>query len=124
MGCARVLVVDDNLASVELAAFLLEEAGYEVDVRLDGSRLLERAAHARPDLILLDMQLPGIDGLTLAAALKQDPRTSDIPIVAFTAYAMRGDEARMRAAGCDAYIAKPLNVADFTARVQAVLARP
>lgn len=124
MERARVLIVDDNAISVELAAFLLEEAGFAVDVRPDGTQLIEHVVRTRPQLVLMDMQLPGTDGMQLTAALKQDPRTASIPVVAFTAYAMKGDQARMRAAGCTDYIAKPIDVASFAARIAALLARP
>jgi two-component system, cell cycle response regulator DivK len=118
----RVLVVDDNPASLELAGFLLEDAGFQVDTMQDGHRLVEHAARNRPDVILLDIQLPGMDGLALKAALADDPATAAIPVIAFTAHAMKGDEARYLAAGCTAYIAKPIDVATFAARVGAVAA--
>jgi len=84
---------------------------------------LERLAAARPDVILLDIQLPGVDGLTLARELKAEPSTRGIALIAFTAYAMKGDEAKMRAAGCDDYIAKPISVAEFAQRVRACVDR-
>lgn len=116
----RVLVVDDNTASLELAAFLLEDAGFDVDTRQDGQGLVAHAARTRPDVVVLDIQLPGIDGLALTAGLAGNPATADIPVIAFTAHAMKGDEARYLAAGCTAYIPKPIDVATFAARVGAI----
>lgn len=120
MSRLRVLVVDDSPTSLELAGFLLEDAGYDVETMQDGHRLVAHAARTRPDVIVLDIQLPDIDGLTLKAALADDPATADIPVIAFTAHAMKGDEARYLAAGCTAYIAKPIDVATFAAQVGAV----
>lgn len=120
----KVLVVDDNPASLELAAYLLEDAGFAVDTRPDGQGLVAHAARTRPDVIVLDIQLPGMDGLDLTARLAGDAGTADIPVIAFTAHAMKGDEARYLAAGCTAYIAKPIDVATFAAQVAAIGHRP
>jgi two-component system cell cycle response regulator DivK len=79
------------------------------------------ARHYMPDLILMDVQMPGMDGLTAAGILKQDPSMASTPIIALTALAMRGDEERIRAAGCDGYIAKPFQYRDFLTRVRAAL---
>ena len=117
-----VLIVDDHPMNIELARFVLEAGGFEVDSAGDALQAITGIAARRPDLILMDIQMPGIDGLTLARQLKQDPATQGIVVVAFTAYAMKGDEARMRAAGCDGYLAKPIMVASFAASVQALLA--
>jgi len=122
MKVRLALVVDDNELNVELATFLLEADGWTVTTAADGPAALAQVAHARPDLILMDIQLPGMDGLALTRRLKSDPATSSIPIIAFTAYAMKGDEQRMRAAGCDGYISKPIDVASFGARVRDVIA--
>jgi two-component system cell cycle response regulator DivK len=117
----RVLIIDDNLANVELAIFVLEDAGFAVHAVTHASDALGQVAAFRPDLILMDIRLPGGDGVVLTQGLKADPATSDIVIVAFTACAMKGDEARLRAAGCDAYIAKPIDVASFARQVEAAL---
>lgn len=118
----RVLIVDDNELNVELASFVLEQAGFSVDVAPDAAAMRGCIASARPDVILMDIQLPGVDGLELTRQLRADPVTRDIAIAAFTAFAMKGDEARMLAAGCDGYIAKPIDVARFAQQVSACLA--
>jgi CheY-like chemotaxis protein len=117
----RVLIVDDNQPNIELAQFLLEDAGFVVDTASDAEQALAHIAGARPDLILMDIQLPGMDGLHLTSRLKADPATIDIPTVAFTAFAMKGDEEKMRAAGCDGYIAKPVDVEQFAGQVAQIL---
>jgi two-component system, cell cycle response regulator DivK len=110
---AKVLIVEDNPANMTLAVFLLESAGYTVIRAIDAEAGLTLARDQRPDLILMDIQLPGMDGLEATRLLKQDEATRDIPVIALTALAMKGDEARIRAAGCDGYIAKPLAYKDF-----------
>ena len=105
---ARVLVVEDNAANMTLAVFLLESAGHTVLGATDAEAGLTLARDEQPDLILMDIQLPGMDGLEATALLKRDEATRAIPVIALTALAMKGDEERIRAAGCDGYIAKPL----------------
>ena len=117
----RVLVVDDNLFNLELASYVLAADGLAVATAGDADEALCRIADFQPDLILMDIQLPGMDGLTLTRQLKADPATRPILVVAFTAYAMKGDEAAMRAAGCDGYLAKPIDVARFAAQVRGLL---
>ena len=117
----RTLIVDDNAINSELAAFVLEAAGFVVECVANATEALQRIEASRPDVILMDIQLPGMDGLALARALKDDPATRDIAIVAFTAYAMKGDEAKKRAAGCDGYISKPIDVSRFAAQLRASL---
>lgn len=106
---ARILVVEDDLFSRELAVGLLEAAGYTVLQAEDGSSLVERVKAERPALILLDLLLPGMNGLTLARLLKADSETRDIPILAMTAYALPGGQALALQAGCDGYFRKPLD---------------
>jgi len=105
---ATILVIEDNPANMKLAVFMLESAGYSVRSATDAEAGLTLARKERPDLILMDIQLPGMDGLSATVQLKQDPQTRAIPVIALTALAMNGDEARIRAAGCDAYVAKPM----------------
>ena len=114
---ARVLIVEDNAANMKLAVFLLQEAGHEVLSAIDAEAGLTFARDEKPDLILMDIQLPGIDGLEAIAVLKRDDATRDIPVIALTALAMKGDEERIRAAGCSAYIAKPMRYKEFLATV-------
>ncbi len=114
----RVLVIDDNAINVELAAFVLEAAGFEVGVAADAAQARSRIASFQPDVALVDIQLPGMDGLSLVRLLKSQAATAELLLIAFTAFAMKGDEAKMRAAGCDGYIAKPIDVATFASQVR------
>ena len=118
---ARVLVVEDNAANMKLATFILESAKHTVISARDAESGLTLAREEHPDLILMDIQLPGMDGLQATGLLKADEATRDIPVIALTALAMKGDEERIRAAGCDGYIAKPLAYKDFLAVIAAHL---
>jgi len=119
---ARVLVVEDNADNLLLTVLLLESVGHTVLSAADAEAGLTLARDEQPDLILMDVQLPGMDGLEATALLKQDAATSGIPVLALTALAMHGDEARIRAAGCDGYIAKPMGVQQFIATIASQLA--
>jgi len=121
---AKVLVVEDNAANMALATFLLQSAGHTVLSAADAEAGLTLARAEQPALILMDIQLPGIDGLAATRLLKSDDRTRTIPVIALTALAMKGDEERIRAAGCDGYIAKPLSYKDFLAVISAQLMTP
>src|SRR5690349_13496769 len=118
---AKVLVIEDNPANMTLATFLLESVGHSALRATDAEAGLALAAAEQPDLILMDIQLPGMDGLRATGLLKADVATRDIPVIALTALAMKGDEARIRAAGCDGYIAKPLSYKDFLETIAAQL---
>jgi CheY-like chemotaxis protein len=106
-----ILVVDDNPTNLKLLSYLLSSKGYEVRTANDAEQALSmlESGTFRPKLILMDIQLPGMDGLELTRRLKASPDTRDVIILAVTAYAMKGDEERTRAAGCDGYIAKPID---------------
>jgi two-component system, cell cycle response regulator DivK len=104
-----ILVVEDNPVNMRLVRLLLRTHGYEVHEAITGQEALTWLRTRRPDLILLDIELPVLDGLTVAAMLKSDAHTRTIPLVAVTAYAMKGDAERVLAAGCDAYLAKPID---------------
>jgi two-component system, cell cycle response regulator DivK len=119
---AKVLVVEDNAANMTLAIFLLQSAGHTVLSAADAEVGLRLARDEQPNLILMDIQLPGMDGLEATALLKRDDATRAIPVIALTALAMKGDEERIRAAGCDGYIAKPLEYRNFLAAISAQLA--
>jgi two-component system cell cycle response regulator DivK len=119
---AKVLVVEDNPANMTLAVFLLESAGHTVMSAMDAEAGLTLARAEQPQLILMDIQLPGMDGLEATMLLKRDDMTRAIPVIALTALAMKGDEERIRAAGCDGYIAKPLVYKDFLAVISSHLA--
>ena len=121
---AKVLVVEDNAANMALATFLLQSAGHTVLSARDAEAGLTLARAEQPSLILMDIQLPGIDGLAATVLLKSDDLTRRIPVIALTALAMKGDEERIRAAGCDGYIAKPLSYKDFLAVISAQLVTP
>ena len=105
----KVLIVDDNPMNMKLVRVLLTGEGYEVRTAADALEALDILKEWRPLLILMDIQLPGIDGLELTRRLKADSATDRIIIIGLTAYAMKGDEERILAAGCDAYIAKPID---------------
>jgi CheY-like chemotaxis protein len=104
-----ILIVDDNPSNMKLVSFLLENRGYEVRAATNAEEALRSVAAARPGLILMDLQMPGIDGFELTRRLKADPATRDIVVLAVTAYAMKGDEQRALAAGCDGYLTKPID---------------
>jgi two-component system cell cycle response regulator DivK len=114
---AKVLIIEDNAANMTLATFLLQSVGHSVLGATSAETGLTLARAEQPDLVLMDIQLPGMDGLEATALLKSDAATRDIPVVALTALAMKGDEERIRAAGCDGYIAKPLAYRDFLATI-------
>ena len=120
---ATVLVVEDNPANMTLAIFLLESAGHRVLSAPNAEAGLAMARGEQPNLILMDIQLPGMDGLEATALLKRDDATRAIPVIALTALAMKGDEQRIRAAGCDGYIAKPIRYQEFLSSVATHLAR-
>ena len=117
----KVLVVEDNPANMTLATFLLKSAGHTVLSATDAESGVTLARSEQPDLILMDIQLPGMDGLEACAILKKNDATREIPVIALTALAMKGDEERIRAAGCDGYIAKPLAYREFLATIAARL---
>jgi two-component system cell cycle response regulator DivK len=121
---AKVLIVEDNPANMKLAVFLLRSAGHTVLSATDAEAGLTLARDEQPNLILMDMQLPRMDGLEATALLKQDDATRSIPVIALTALAMKGDEERIRAAGCDGYIAKPMNYHEFLTAIASRLDRP
>ncbi|MFT5643916.1 MAG: two-component system cell cycle response regulator DivK [Janthinobacterium sp.] len=119
---ARILIIEDNPANMKLASLLLRHAGHSVLCAVDAETGLTLARSHQPDLILMDIQLPGMDGLAATTLLKQAPETCAIPVIALTALAMKDDQERSRAAGCDAYIAKPLNYKQFYATIDGLLA--
>lgn len=121
MSGEAILIVDDNPANLKLAHVVLASAGYQITTAADAEEALDRLTALHPDLILMDLQLPGMDGLELTQRLKADPATRDIVIVAMTAYAMKGDAARAAAAGCDGYIAKPIDTRALPHQVAAHL---
>ena len=114
---ATILVVEDNPDNMTLAVFLLGTVGHTVLTATDAESGLTLAREAAPDLILMDIQLPGMDGLEAITLLKADESTRQIPVIALTALAMKGDEERIRAAGCDGYIAKPMRYKELLAAV-------
>ncbi len=118
---AKVLIIEDNPANLKLASLLLLKAGYEVISAVDAETGLTVARRDSPDLILMDMQLPGMDGLAATTMLKKDPATAAIPVIALTAMAMKADQERTHAAGCDAYIAKPLRYKELYEQVRILL---
>ena len=121
---AKVLVVEDNPANMKLTSLLLKGAGHHVLPAVDAETGLRLALAEQPDLILMDIQLPGMDGLAATAILKQDPATASIPVIALSALAMKADKERSQTAGCDAYIVKPLRYKELYAVMDHLLQGP
>jgi len=120
----RILIVEDNDLNMRLLKDVLEAHGYCTDAAGEGELAVEMARRFKPDLILLDIQLPDISGLEACRRLKRDPATRDIPVVAVTAFAMAGDERRARDSGCDGYVTKPIMLPTFLATVSAFAGPP
>jgi len=118
-----ILIVEDNELNMELFHDLLEAQGYQTLRTGEGLEAFNLAREHKPDLIVMDIQLPAISGLEVTRWLKEDPALAHIPVVAVTAFAMKGDEERIRAAGCEAYLAKPISVAGFLETIAQFLAR-
>lgn len=114
----RILLIEDNAQNRYLVSFLLQARGWEMEQAEDGPTGVARAREVNPALILLDIQLPGMDGYAVARALRADPRLAHTPIVAVTSYAMPGDRERSLAAGCNGYIEKPIDPQTFTDEVE------
>jgi CheY-like chemotaxis protein len=121
MAGETILIVEDNPLNMELATDLLEAAGYVVRQAGTAEEAIHKAKTDSPQLILMDVSLPGMDGLAATRALKVDPATRAIPVIALTAYAMKGDEEKAREAGCEGYITKPIDTRGFPATVARVL---
>lgn len=123
MAGETILVVDDNAANMKLVLFLLDRRGYVVQAASSGTEAMTLLQTFRPRLILMDLQMPGMDGFELTRKLKGDPATSNIAILALTAYAMKGDEQKALAAGCDAYMTKPIDTDALVDLVASTLAK-
>ena len=119
----RVLIVEDNVDNYELVRFLLERAGYDICWARNGREGILMAKEEKPNLILMDLSLPEIDGWTATERIKSDPETKQIPIAALTAHTLPGDRKRALDAGCDGYLSKPMNIALFTDTVANLIAR-
>ena len=117
----RVLIVEDNELNMKLFRDLLEAHGYQTFQSPDGQDALEKARSVRPDLVLMDIQLPVISGLDVAKAMKADDDLKGIPIIAVTAFAMKGDEEKIRQGGCEAYLSKPISLTSFLETVERYL---
>lgn len=114
MNNKSILVVDDSFANLKLMCLLLESEGYLIRTAASADEALEALKEFHPDLILMDIQLPGMDGLTLTRQLREDSKFDNVVIVALTAYAMKGDEERAKQSGCAGYITKPIDTRNFT----------
>jgi two-component system cell cycle response regulator DivK len=114
----KILVIEDNEQNLYLVRFILEQSNYDVFTALDGQSGIEMAASLKPDLILLDIQLPVMDGYAVARNLRQNPDLAGTPIVAVTSYAMSGDREKVMEAGCNGYIEKPIDPDTFVAKVE------
>lgn len=120
---AKILLVEDNEMNRDMLSRRLQRKGYEVQIAIDGEQGVAMARAEPPDLILMDMSLPVMDGWEATRALKADPRTSAVPVIALTAHAMAGDHERCIAAGCDDYDTKPVDLARLLGKIEAQLAR-
>jgi two-component system, cell cycle response regulator DivK len=118
---ARILVVEDNPQNLKLASVLLQSAGHEVVAAYDANEAEASLADGIPDLILMDLGLPGKDGYSLTRELRARPTTSNVPILAVTSFAMKGDEEKALAAGCSSYLPKPIRASAFLQRIQQLL---
>ena len=116
-----ILIIDDNVMNTKMTGVLLRRAGYAIQTAADGQEALVALAQTPPDLILMDIQLPGMSGLDLTRIIKSNPQTATIPIIALTAYAMTGDEQKARDAGCDGYMSKPIDQQAFLAMISTFL---
>lgn len=121
MSAELILLVEDNEANQLLASSVLELSGYSVEVAGDAIEAREILGRHSPDLILMDIQLPGLDGLSFVKQLKAEPATAHIPVIALTALAMAGDKERSLAAGCNGYISKPIDTRTFASEVRKYL---
>ena len=121
MGNKKILLVEDNPVNRRLAEFLLRSQGYQVRAATNAQEAFDTIKAERPDLILMDVQLPGMDGLEATKKIKEEPTTRDIPVVAVTSYAMKGDREKALAAGCSGYITKPIDKDTFILEVATVL---
>lgn len=118
----KVLIVEDNALNMRLFSDLLEASGYETLQCVDGAKAVGIALDETPDLIIMDIQLPEVSGLDITRWLKDDERTSEIPVLAVTAFAMRTDEELVREAGCEGYLSKPIQVRSFLKTVDDLMA--
>jgi CheY-like chemotaxis protein len=123
MAGAPILIVDDNPVNLKLVRVLLAREGYDIRVATDAEEAIEILENFSPELILMDIQLPGIDGLELTRRLKSDPATKHISILALTAYAMKGDHQKVIDAGCDGYIPKPVDTRTLPATIARYLSK-
>jgi two-component system, cell cycle response regulator DivK len=117
----KILIVEDNELNMKLFHDLLEVHGYETLQTKDGREVIGIAREHRPDLILMDIQLPEVSGLEVTRWIKEDDELKTIPVIAVTAFAMKGDEEKIRSGGCEAYIAKPISVSNFLQTIEKVL---
>ena len=119
----RILMVEDSEDNRQIIRDLMESVGYDLIEAEDGAAGVAMATEHRPDLILMDIQLPVMDGYEACRRIKADPELRHIPIIAVTSYALSGDEAKTRAAGCDGYVTKPIRYKEFLAEMDAVMRR-
>ena len=118
MNKKRVLVVEDNMDTYELVHFILEKSGFETFLAMNGRDGVNAALKQKPDLIIMDMSMPEMDGWTATGLIKKDEETADIPLIALTAHALPGDRQRAMDAGCDEYITKPMDLDELVETIQ------
>ncbi|MCH7880143.1 MAG: response regulator [Proteobacteria bacterium] len=117
----KILIIEDNEQNLYLETYLLENSGYQVIAARDGPEAIQLAERVNADIILLDIQLPGMDGFAVLKAIKKIPRIADVPVIAVTSHAMTGDRERILAAGCVDYIEKPIDPEIFVAQIEKYL---
>lgn len=120
-GAKKILVVDDNRDGRELVVKVLKPRGYQIVEAIDGEEALEKVLSERPDLVLMDISIPKIDGYEVTRRLKADKDLREIPVIALTAHAMKGDREKALSAGCNGYIPKPINVHELPGQIEAFL---
>jgi two-component system cell cycle response regulator DivK len=114
----KILIVEDNELNMKLFNDLLEAHGYQTVTTRDGTKAVDMAVEEKPDLILMDIQLPEVSGLDITRQIKEKEDLKDIPIIAVTAFAMKGDEDKIKECGCNGYISKPISIATFIETIQ------
>jgi two-component system cell cycle response regulator DivK len=118
-----ILIADDDADNRDVYAWFLESRGYRVELAFNGQEAIDKAVALRPEVIIMDLAMPVVDGWTACRRLKDDERTAGIPVIALSAHAMEGEEARVKASGCDAYLAKPCLPENLLAEVERQLSR-
>ena len=119
-----ILIVEDNQTNAQLLKDVLVIKGYEVDIVINGDNALASMEESKPDLVLMDIQLPGMDGYEVTRIMRENPQTKELPVIAVTAYALKGDKEKAMQAGCDGYMSKPINTRELPKMVEKLIGNP